>query len=76
MTNRTILHGLKTRLNQTKGLWADELYGVLWSYRTIPRISTEETSFNLAFEIEAVIPVEISLPSMRIEHYDEAMNVD
>ncbi|CAL9235582.1 unnamed protein product, partial [Arabidopsis halleri] len=36
-TNKTILAGLKKRLEAKKGVWADELDGVLWSYRTTPR---------------------------------------
>ncbi|XP_057739801.1 uncharacterized protein LOC130956862 [Arachis stenosperma] len=34
--NKVILKGLKKRLEGKKGLWADELASVLWSYRTTP----------------------------------------
>ena len=34
----------------------------------------EKTSFNLAFGAEVVIPIEIGLLSMRLEHYDEQKN--
>ena len=34
VTNRTILQDLKTRLTKTKGLWAEELYSILWACRT------------------------------------------
>ena len=33
-----------------------------------------ESSFNLAYRIEAVIPVEIGPPSMRVEHYTKLEN--
>ena len=38
------------------------------------RILIEETPFNLAFEIEAVISIEIGLLSLRIEEYNEDTN--
>ena len=67
VTNRTLLHGLKTRLNEAKGLWVDELGSVLWAYRTTPRIPTGESPFSLAYGTEAMIPLEIGLPSSRVE---------
>ncbi|CAA7016454.1 unnamed protein product [Microthlaspi erraticum] len=35
-TNKTIVDGLKKRLEGYQGAWADELDGVLWSHRTTP----------------------------------------
>ena len=61
VTNRTILHGLKTRLNDAKGFWADELNSILWAYRTTPRVPTGETPFSLSYGTEVVIPVETTL---------------
>ena len=43
----------------------EELSGVLWDYRTIPRRPTGNTPFALAYEINAVIPTEISIPIAR-----------
>ena len=48
-----------------------ELYPILWTYRMTLRIPMKEPPFNLAYEIEAVIPVEIGLPSTRVERYAE-----
>lgn len=47
---------------------------MLWAYHTTPRTSINETSFNLVFGIEAVISIEIGLPTMRVELYDESNN--
>ncbi|XP_019085487.1 PREDICTED: uncharacterized protein LOC104715243 [Camelina sativa] len=58
-TNKTILDGLKKRLDAKKGVWADELDGVLWSYRTTPRTSTNQTPFSLAYGMEAMAPAEM-----------------
>ncbi|XP_016186231.1 uncharacterized protein K02A2.6-like [Arachis ipaensis] len=57
--NKIIVKGLKKRLDEAKGLWADELGSVLWSYRTTPQTSTGETPFWLTYGLEAIIPVEV-----------------
>ncbi|CAL9222325.1 unnamed protein product, partial [Arabidopsis halleri] len=64
-TNKTILAGLKKRLEAKKGVWADELDGVLWSYRTTPRSATEQTPFSLAYGMEAMAPAEVGCTSLR-----------
>ena len=38
--NKTILNGLKRRLDGAKGNWAKELPNALWAYRTTPCRST------------------------------------
>ena len=45
--NKTILDGLKKRLDPKKDIWAEELKGVLWSHRTTPRRAMGETPFSL-----------------------------
>ncbi|XP_057746752.1 uncharacterized protein LOC130966021 [Arachis stenosperma] len=64
--NKVILSGLKKRLDNKKGAWADELASVLWSYRTTEQSSTKETPFRLTYGVDAVIPVEIGEPSPRL----------
>ena len=64
-TNKTILAGLKKRLDAKKGAWADELDGVLWSYRTTPRSATDQTPFALAYGMEAMAPAEVGYSSLR-----------
>ena len=61
--NKTILSGLKKRLDGAKGNWAEELPNVLWAYRTTPCRSTRETLFSLTFRAKVVIPVEVNLCS-------------
>ena len=74
MINRIILHDLKIRLNEARGLWVEELYPILWVYRITLHISMGESSFNLAYRIEAIILLEIRLPSVRVEQYNELSN--
>ena len=63
VTNRTILQGLKKRLDEMKGNWVEELNNVIWAYRTTPRTSTGEMPFRLTYGMDAVIPVEIGSAS-------------
>ena len=65
VTNRTIVHGLKTRLEQSSKSWVDELQSVLWAYRTTERTATKDTPFSLVYGAEAVIPIEVSLSTAR-----------
>ena len=65
---------IKTRLDEAKGIWPNELPGVLWAYRTTVRTPTEETLFRLAYGHEAVIPVEVGLTNYRVSHHDEGRN--
>jgi hypothetical protein len=72
--NRTILDGLKKRLEGAKGNWSDILPTVLWAYRTTHRTTTRETPFSLAYGTEAVIPTEVYEPTLRTEVCDEEEN--
>ncbi|XP_072081031.1 uncharacterized protein [Arachis hypogaea] len=76
--NKIIIKGLKKRLDEAKGIWADELRSVLWSYRTTPQTTTGETPFRLTYGVEAVVLVEIGDPSPRktVEGNDEEAERD
>ena len=65
---------MKIRLIEAKGLWVEELYDILWAYRTTPRAPTGETPFKLIFKIETVIPVEIDLPTIRTKNFQAESN--
>ncbi|XP_075658773.1 uncharacterized protein LOC142628594 [Castanea sativa] len=46
VTNRTLLKIIKTRLEEAKEIWPEELPSVLWAYRTTVRTPTRETPFR------------------------------
>ncbi|KAK3011634.1 hypothetical protein RJ639_011209 [Escallonia herrerae] len=69
--NRSILQGLKKKLDEAKGAWVDELPKVLWAYRTTPHSVTGETPFLLCYGTEAMLPVEIGVPTIRTLHFNE-----
>ena len=76
VTNRTLLRLIKSQLVGTKGAWPEELPNVLWAYRMTARTPTGETPSNLTYGIEAVIPVEVGLTSLRRDFFDKQSNND
>lgn len=74
--NQIILQGLRIKLEESKGKWVEKLPEILWAYHITLRTSINETPFNLAFDIKAVIPVKIKFLTMDIEHFDEASNLN
>jgi len=73
-SNKVILEGLKKRLEDSKGKWADELPSVLWAFRTTPRRSTGETPFSLTYGTEAIIPLEVSFPTLKTTQVEAGNN--
>ena len=57
-----------------KGVWLDELLGVMWAYRTTVRTPTGETPFKLAYESEAIILAEVHMANHRIIKYQNEDN--
>ena len=76
VTNRTLLKIIKTKLDEAKGAWPEELPNVLWAYRTTDRTPTGETPFKLTYGTEAVIPVEVGVTSTRRATFSEEENDD
>uniref|UniRef100_A0A2N9H2R1 Uncharacterized protein n=1 Tax=Fagus sylvatica TaxID=28930 RepID=A0A2N9H2R1_FAGSY len=76
VSNKVILDGIKKRLEEAKGKWVEELPSVLWTHRTTHRRSTGETPFALAYGVEAVIPLEVGLPTTRTTEFDAEQNED
>ena len=65
---------MKTKLEEHKGVWADELPKVLWAYRTTSWTSNREIPFSLAYGVEAMIPVEVSIPFLQRKTYNQEEN--
>ena len=65
---------IKTRLEGAKGVWPDELPGVLWAYRKTVRIPTGETPFKLAYGSEAVILAEAHMANHKVTTYQDKDN--
>jgi len=54
--------------------WVEELDSILWTYRTMPRRATRETPFALTNGFEARAPIEVVVPSRRVEEYEPGRN--
>jgi len=74
VTNKSLLKIIKTRLEEAKGAWPEELPNVLWVYRTTIRVPTGETPFRLTFGTKAVILVEVGLTNIQAKVYEEQRN--
>ncbi|GJX35506.1 reverse transcriptase domain-containing protein [Tanacetum coccineum] len=72
--NRNLGEGIKAMLGGENKNWVEEVPHVLWVHRTTIKISNGHTSFSLTYGTEAVIPVEIGMPSLRCAKIDQAVN--
>ena len=52
-------------LDSARGKFVDELPGVLWANKTIARRSTGISLFAITYGMEAIIPTEIGMPTIR-----------
>ena len=72
--NKTLKSSLKKKLEEAKGRWPEELPQVLWAYRTTARTSIGHTPFSLAYGCEAMLPIEVKIPTIRALTYDQTSN--
>lgn len=75
VTNKTIVGTLKNKLEERKGVYTEELFGILWAYKTTIKIPTGEMPFTLTYGSEVVILVEIKIPSHRTQNFDTSLNI-
>ena len=72
--NKVIVGELKKRSDDAKGKLVEELPHVLCTYRTTPYRSTGETPFLTTYGAEAVIPLEIGFPTLRMSSFTPSNN--
>nr|XP_017221509.1 PREDICTED: uncharacterized protein LOC108198257 [Daucus carota subsp. sativus] len=72
--NKIIKHTLKTKLEDSKGNWPEELPMVMWSYNTTPRTTTGESPFVLNYGCEAMVPIEVGAGSFRRDYFEKQDN--
>ncbi|XP_015073235.1 uncharacterized protein LOC107017578 [Solanum pennellii] len=51
--------------------WHERVGEALWEYRTTIRTTTQATLFSLVYGVEAVLPLEKQIPSLRIVFQEE-----
>ena len=68
VTNKTLIKILKKTCESNKfSDWPEKLIDALWAYRTSIQTPTGQTLYALTFKMEAVLPYEIFLPSLRVQ---------
>nr|GEU38569.1 reverse transcriptase domain-containing protein [Tanacetum cinerariifolium] len=72
--NRILGEGIKARLGEDNMNWVEEVPHVLWAHHTMIKTSNEDTLFSLTYGTEAMIPVEIGMPSLRCAKVNQAKN--
>ena len=72
--NKVIVNGIKKMLDDTKGKWVEELPHILWTYRTTPCRSTEETPFSMTYGDKVVIPLETDFPTLKTSSFSPSSN--
>lgn len=73
-TNKAILNALKRKIEGKKGTWVKEIPGILWCSRTTHKEETRETPFHMAYRAKVVIPVEVQMSSLWLEHFNKEKN--
>ena len=66
-TNKILQTILKKIVNENRTDWDDKLQSALWAYRTTFKTSIQSTPFRMAFGLEAVMPIEFQVPSLRVQ---------
>ncbi|XP_024028915.1 uncharacterized protein K02A2.6-like [Morus notabilis] len=74
--NKILKYTLKKRLDDLKGRWAEELSKGLWAYRTTSRTITGETPFSMVYGVEAMLPIEIKMPTLRTAVHNDDDNTE
>ncbi|XP_058111586.1 uncharacterized protein LOC131254901 [Magnolia sinica] len=64
--NKTIVKILKKTVVENKCDWDEKLQEALWAYRTTHHTATKAMSYSLVYGVEAVIPIEMQVASLRI----------
>ena len=59
---------------QARGVWPDELLGVLCAYKMTVRTPTGETPFKLAYGSKSIIPAEVHMANHRVMKYQDEEN--
>jgi hypothetical protein len=64
--NKTLGKILKKTVTRHRRDWPDRLFESLWAYRVTVRTPTQATPYSLVYGSEAVLPLEVQLPSLRV----------
>jgi len=66
LSTRLLENFSKKFVSKSQRDWDDKLGKYLWASRTTVRTPTKSTPFSLVYECEAVLPLKIQIPSLRV----------
>ncbi|KAK4381668.1 hypothetical protein Sango_2944900 [Sesamum angolense] len=64
--NKTLCNLLKKVVAKSKRDWHERIGEALWAYRITVRTPTQTTPYALVYGVQAVLPIEQQIPSLRI----------
>ncbi|KAM2766319.1 hypothetical protein COP1_022238 [Malus domestica] len=64
--NKTLCNLLKKVIGRIKKDWHERIGETLWAYMTTYRTPTQATPYSLVYGVEAVLPLESQIPSLRM----------
>jgi hypothetical protein len=62
---------LKKTVIKNRRDWHDHLFEALWAYRVTVRTLTQATPYSLVYGSEAILPLEVQLPSLWVAVHEE-----
>jgi hypothetical protein len=72
--NKTLGKILNKIVTKNRRDWHDRLFEALWAYRVFVRTPTQATPYSLVYGSEAVLPLEVQLPSLRVAIHEGISN--
>jgi transposase InsO family protein len=75
-TNKIIKANLRKVVNNNPSNLDELLLEVLWAYQTFKRLSINTTPFSLVYGHDAVLPVEVTVQSLRVARQNELSHID
>ena len=64
--NKTLCSLLKKITSRSKKDWHERIGEALWAYQTTYQMPTQAIPYSLVYGVEAVLPLEQQIPSLRI----------
>jgi transposase InsO family protein len=72
--NKTLGKILKKTVTKNQRGWHNRLVEALWVYRVTVRTLMQATPYSFIYGSEAILPLEVQLPSLRVAIHEEITN--
>ncbi|MCO5570501.1 hypothetical protein L7F22_024223 [Adiantum nelumboides] len=65
-TNKILVTVLTKIVSESRADWDQKLHSVLWAYQVAYKTSIGTTPFNMVYGIQAILPLEFLIPTLRV----------